>query len=128
MAVNAIVRRVDLTAGEPFPERRVAGIEDGAIRLEPRQHVRIFSEAIGELVEPEPGKGLRVPHVPLCLELLGTLIVCLFLPMHCDLRLADLCLLRRLHRLRHLVRLLAGTYPLLRKSLPGMSCVQGMGE
>ena len=103
MAVHAVVRGVDLAADEPFPEWCIAGVEDRVIRLEPGQHVRIDLETVGKLVEPELFKDARVPQVRLCLELLGRLIVGLFLPMHRDLRFADLGLLRRLQRLRHLI-------------------------
>jgi hypothetical protein len=90
MTVHAVVARVDLATAKPFPERRVAGIEHGAIRLEPGQHVRIFFEAIGKIGEAELFKDARVPHIRLCLELLGRLIVPLFLPVHGNLRFADL--------------------------------------
>src|SRR3989449_11739954 len=53
MTVHAVVRRVDLAADEPLPERRVAGIEDRVIWLEPGQHVRVFFEAVGKLGEAE---------------------------------------------------------------------------
>src|SRR5256885_13356814 len=98
MAVHAVVRRVDLAPDEPFPERRVAGIEDGVIWLEPRQHIRIFSEAVGELVEPEPVADVRGSQVRLCLEFLGRLGVRPFPSMDRDLRFAYLRLLPRLPR------------------------------
>src|SRR5438093_1316025 len=63
MTVHAVVRRIDLATDEPFPERRVAGIEDGVIWLEPGQHIRIFSEAIRKLVEPELFEHVRVPQI-----------------------------------------------------------------
>ena len=88
--VHAVVARVDLAADEPFPERRVAGVEHGVIGLEPGQHVRIGLEAVGEAVEAELLEHARVPHVRLCLELLRRLIVLLFLPVHGDLGFADL--------------------------------------
>ena len=90
VTVDAIVRRVDLAAHEPLPERRVAGIEDRAIGLEPRQHVGIRFEAVRELVEAEPLEDARVSHDRLCLELLGRLVILFLLPVHCDLRFADL--------------------------------------
>src|SRR2546427_3195620 len=70
MAVYAVVGCVDLAAGEPFPERGIAGIEHGAIGLEPGQHVRVRLEAVGKPVEAELVEDARVPHVRLCLELL----------------------------------------------------------
>src|SRR2546428_6883934 len=80
MAVHAVVRRVDLAPDKPFPERRVAGIEDGVIWLEPGQHVRIRLEAVGKLVEAELCKDVRVSQIRLCFEFLGRLVVLLFLP------------------------------------------------
>ena len=90
MAVYAVVGCVDLAAHEPFPEWGVAGVEHGVIWLEPGQHVGIGLEAIGKPVEAELLEDARVPHVRLCFELLGRLIVLLFLPVHGDLGLADL--------------------------------------
>src|SRR3989442_8384200 len=103
MAVHAVVRRVDLATDEPFPERRVAGIEDRVIWLEPGQHIRIFSEAVRKLVEPELFKDMRVSHVRLCLEFLGRRIGLLFLPMHSNLRFADLGELFRFDCLCHVI-------------------------
>src|SRR2546426_414563 len=40
-AVHAGERRLDLPTHEPFPKRRVAGIEEGVICLEPVQHTGI---------------------------------------------------------------------------------------
>src|SRR5882762_8137796 len=125
MAIHAVVRRVDLAADEPFPERRFARIEDRVIWLEPGEHIRIFLEAVGELVEPELFEDAGVSHVRLCLEFLGRLIVRLFLPMHSDLRFANLGLLRPLDRLRHLILPPSRHLPLFLQGLPGMSCVRG---
>src|SRR2546426_1038343 len=48
--------------------------------------------------------------------------------LHGDLRLADLGLLRGLHpRLRHLICLLAGTYPCLRNACPECRVFRGIG-
>src|SRR4029077_17999774 len=88
--VHAVVGRVDLAAYEPFPERGVAAIEHRVVGLVPGQHVRIDLEAVGKPVEAEFFEDAGVPHVRLCLELLGGLKVFLLLPMHGDLRFADL--------------------------------------
>ncbi len=60
MPVNTVVAGVELSAHEPLPERRVAGIQGGMPVLVPAQHVGIFFETLREFIAAEPLVDRRI--------------------------------------------------------------------
>src|SRR5205814_8935925 len=84
----------------------VARVARPAIGRELRQDVRVGLESVRETVEAELFDDAGVPHVRLCLELLGGLIVLLLLPVHGDLGYADLGQLLPVRRTCHGICLL----------------------
>src|SRR5260370_10696664 len=53
VAVDAVIAGVELASDKPLPERRMAGIERGVPIVIPVQKVRIFVEALGEMLLAE---------------------------------------------------------------------------
>jgi hypothetical protein len=90
--VDAVVGGVQLSPGEPLPERRVAGIQNRVERLVPGQQVCVFGKAAGEILLGEPVIDGRVGCVGLRDERRRRLDVLLFAPVNCDLGLGNLLL------------------------------------
>jgi len=84
VAVDAVVAGVQLTADEPFPERRGGGVQRGVPRLVPGQQIGIGPEALRELVLAELLDNGWVGRVGLLDELGRRLIIALFAPVHRD--------------------------------------------
>src|ERR1041384_847189 len=78
-----------------FAEGCVTGVEHLTIRLEPRQHGRVFFKTVGEFVETELFQDSRISHIRLRFEFCRGTVILLFLPMHGNLSFADFCQLRR---------------------------------
>src|SRR5581483_1085198 len=89
MAVDAVVARIQRSAGEPFPERRVARVERLVPLPEPCQQLGIFVEALREVVERETFADTGILQVRLRDEFRNRVEIVLFLPMDCDLRLGQ---------------------------------------
>jgi hypothetical protein len=87
--VDAIVRGVQLAAGEPLVERRGACVQRRVPGLLPGQQVGVLLEAVRELVLGEPVKEGRVRRVGLRGETGGRRVGLLLAPVHCDLRLGN---------------------------------------
>src|SRR5262249_41046563 len=90
MPVNTIVTGVEFSADEPFPERRVAGIQGGVPGLVPGQHVRILFEALREFIGTESLVDGRIGQIGLTNKFGGGIVIFFFLPMARDLGLADI--------------------------------------
>ncbi len=86
--VHAIVRGVDLAAHEPFPERRIAGVEGGVPVLVPAQQVGVLSEAFRKIFLAEAFVDVGIGQICLADKFRGRIIVFFFPPMNCDLSLA----------------------------------------
>src|ERR1700732_776234 len=89
MTVNTVVTGVELSADEPFPERRVARVQSGVPVLVPAQHVGIFFEALREFIDAESLVYRRIGQVRLANEFGGGMVIFFLLPMDRNLRLVD---------------------------------------
>src|SRR5438132_6888748 len=97
VAVDTVVRGVQPAADEPFPEGRVAGVERGVPVLVPGEQVRVFPEALWEVLFLESFEDGRVAGIGLADELRRRVEVLLFSPVDGDLSLGDLDFFRRFH-------------------------------
>src|SRR6516225_3962300 len=90
MAVDAVITGVELSANEPLPERRVAGIQRGVPVLVPAKHVGIFSETVREFFDTESLAHRRIGQVRLTNEFGGGIEIFFLFPMDRNLRLANI--------------------------------------
>ena len=90
MAVHAVIGRVQPAAGKPLPERRVSGIQDRIPFLVPAEQVRVFGEAVGEVLLVKPVEDRRVVRVGLLDERLERIDVLFLAPVHGNLGLGNL--------------------------------------
>jgi hypothetical protein len=97
VAVDAVEARVELAADEPLPEGSVARVQGRVPVLVPGEKVRVFLEALGEVLFCEPLEDGGVVGVGLADEPGRWVEVLLFLPVDCDLGLGNLDLGRCLH-------------------------------
>jgi hypothetical protein len=104
--VHAVVAGIQPAAGEPLPERRVAGVQCRVPGLIPGEQVGVLLEAVGEAFLGEPAEDGRVGGVGLRDEPRGRRVGLLLTSVHRDLRLGDL-------RLRY-CRVIPITRPLAR--------------
>src|SRR5271165_5304189 len=82
---DAVVRGVQLAAGEPLIERRRARVQRRVPGLVPGQQVGVLLEAVRELVLGEPVPDGRVRCVGLLDELWRRRVDLLLAPVNCDL-------------------------------------------
>src|SRR5207248_8979191 len=101
VAVDAVEACVQLSADEPLPEGRVAGVERRVPVLVPGQQVCVFLEALGKVLFRETVPDRRVVGVGLADEFRRRVVVLLLAPVHRDLRFGYLDFGRVLH-VRHL--------------------------
>src|SRR5437870_727113 len=101
MAVDAVVAGVQLATGEPFPERRPAGVQRRVPVAVPVQHVRVFPEALGKILLREPFQYRGVCQIRLSDEPGGWTDVLLLAPVDRNLRFARLTSVLNRHGSRH---------------------------
>ena len=85
VAVDAVDARVQPTADEPLPERRVAGVQGRLPLGIPGEQVGVLLEAVGKLLLAESLEDGGVVRVCLLDELWGRLVVLLLTPVNGDL-------------------------------------------
>src|ERR1700730_273743 len=90
MAGHAVGGGGDLTANEPLPERRIAGIECGMPVLIPTQQVGIFTKTFGEILFAEAFDYIGVSEIGLTDKLGGRIVILLLTPVNRDLSLGGL--------------------------------------
>jgi hypothetical protein len=90
MSIDAVVAGVDLSADEPFPERRIARVERLVPFLVPGEHLRVLVEALRKILQRESLGDVRIPEIRLLHEFLGRIEVLLFLPVDGNLRFGQL--------------------------------------
>src|SRR6266550_865265 len=91
VAIDAVVRSVEPTADEPLPKRRVARVQRRVPIVIPREHIRVFLEALRKVLLTEPFKDTRVACICLPNKLWRGLIVLLLPPVNGNLGLGDEC-------------------------------------
>ena len=99
MAVHAVVASVELSADEPFPEGRIAGVKRLAPGLVPIEQGSVMVEAFGKTLFVEFFDQGGVLEIGLCDEFLRRTEILLFLPVDGDLRLSELLLALRNFRI-----------------------------
>ena len=82
MPIHAIVAGIDLAAFEPFPARRIAGVQDCIPVLIPVEHIGVFLETVREIFQAEPVKHTRICHVGLGNKFCAWMKIFLFPPMY----------------------------------------------
>ena len=89
MPVDAVVAGVQLSAHEPFPERRIARVQRFAPGFVPIQQGSVVIEATREMLFAELFDESGVFEFGLRDKLFGRPIVLLFLPVHGNLRFTE---------------------------------------
>src|ERR1019366_6523285 len=83
--VDAVITGVELSAHEPLPEGWFAGVEHGVPALVPRQHLRVFLEAIREIRLAESFVYIGIGQIRLVDEFSGRIVQLLLPPVDCNL-------------------------------------------
>src|SRR5260370_42644869 len=84
--VDAVVADIELAAYEPFPERRMAGVQRGVPVMVPIEKLGVFAKTFGEVCFAEALHDGRVVEICLPDKFRGRAEVFLFFPVHRDLR------------------------------------------
>src|SRR6266508_1200057 len=90
MPVHAVVAGVELSADEPFPERRIARVQRGVPVAVPRQQVGVRPEALGKMFVAESIPDGWVDQIRLTDECRSWTDVLFLLPVNGNLGLARL--------------------------------------
>src|SRR5579864_8937391 len=90
MAVDAVIRSIQLATSEPLPERRITSIKSGVPVLIPTQHVGVFPEALRKILLAEALNDAGIGQIGLADKFRGRIIVFFLAPMNCDLSFASL--------------------------------------
>src|SRR5262249_47957391 len=81
VAIDAVVRHIELAADKPFPEGSITGVKRGVPVLVPGEQVSIFPEALGKILFAEPLIDGRISEIGLSDKRRAGMVILFFLPM-----------------------------------------------